>query len=294
MRLYDQPCASAAIRLHLQAVEAQSSDYLVLHRLPHPDEIWLAPTPAKEVVTIGVIDVETTGLNDDDRIVELALAKLVIGDGQVVDVKQPITMLEDPGVQLSEEVKRVTKLTDEDLWGHSFGEDMLAHELADVDVLLAFNSAFDSRFVRKRFPGLVHPWICAMRDFDWAGAGYQSRSQAGLVAEQGHFYTAHRAASDAWALLVLIANAAPDGRAIAAHIVERGRRSDVRVVAAGAPFGVKDALKDAGYRWQPDRRVWRIDVAEADASAQVDFLRALHPIIRPVLEEVDWYNRHCG
>lgn len=293
MRLYDQPCSSAAMRLHLQAV-ARSSDYLVLHRLPNADEIWLAPTPAKGVVTIGVIDTETTGLNDNDRIVELALAKLVIGDGQVVDVKPPITMLENPGVRLSEEVKRVTKLTDENLWGQSFDEDLLARELGDVDVLVAFNSAFDARFVRKRFPGLVHPWCCAMRDFDWAGAGYQSRSQAGLVAEQGHFYTAHRAASDAWALLVLIANAAPDGRAIATHIIERGRRRDVRIVATGAPFGVKDALKDAGYRWQPDRRAWRIDVPESSAAAQVGFLRALHPMIRPVLEEVDWYNRHCG
>lgn len=293
MRLYDQPCASAAMRLHVQALEARAEDYRVLHRLPHVDEIWLSPTPSTGAVTLGVIDCETTGLTDADRMVELALAKLMIADGQVVDVKPPISMLEDPGIGLSEEVKRVTGLNDENLEGHSFDEDLLAAELGDVDVLVAFNAAFDARFVRERFPGIRHPWLCAMRDFDWAGAGYHSRSQGGLLAERGHFYNAHRAAGDAWALLVLIANPAPDGRAIAAHLVERGQRTDVRLSASGAPFQVKDDLKAAGYRWQSDRRVWRIDVAEAEASAQVHFLRALHPTIRPVVEEVDWYNRHC-
>lgn len=293
MRLYDQPCASAAMRLHVQALEARAEDYRVLHRLPHADEIWLSPTPETGTLTLGIIDVETTGLTDTDRMVELALAKIVIGDGQVVDVKPPISMMEDPCIQLSEEVRRVTGLNDDDLFGHSFDEDLLAAELGDVDVLVAFNSAFDARFVRQRFPHIRHPWICALRDFDWAGAGYQSRSQTGLLAERGHFYAAHRAAADAWALLVLIANSAPDGRAIAAHLIERGQRTDVRLSASGAPFQVKDDLKAAGYRWQPDRRVWRIDVAEADASAHVDFLRTLHPGIRPVVEGVDWYNRHC-
>ncbi|KQN26372.1 hypothetical protein ASE86_09660 [Sphingomonas sp. Leaf33] len=293
MKLYDQPCASAAMRLHVQALEARAEDYRVLHRLPHADEIWLSPTPSTGTVTIGVVDVETTGLTENDQMVELALAKVVIGDGQIVDLKPPISMLEDPGQPLSDAVKHVTRLEDEDLHGQRFDEDLLAVEMGDVDVLVAFNAAFDARFVRERFPGIRHPWVCALRDFDWAGAGYHSRNQGGLLAELGHFYTAHRAAADAWALLVLIANSAPDGRAIAAHLVERGQRTDVRLSASGAPFQVKDDLKAAGYRWQADRRVWRIDVAEADASAQVDFLRALHPSIRPVVEVVDWYNRHC-
>jgi integrase len=64
------------------------------------------------------------------------------------------------------------------------------------------HASADSRLVFHR---LRHPWICAHRDFDWAGEGHAERSQAALLAAKGGlFYSGHRAATDAWALAMLI------------------------------------------------------------------------------------------
>src|SRR5690606_29502874 len=143
-----------------------------------------------------------------------------------------------------------------------------------------------------RFPGMRHPWIDARSEFDWRAAGHEGRSQQALLTGFGHFYEAHRAASDVWALAILIAMPAVDGRTIAAHIVENGRAVVVRVGAFCAPFAVKDELKSRGYRWQPRTRVWTIDVPRCQVEAECAALRAISPGIRPQSTEIDWYNRH--
>ena len=292
MRLYDLQVDSVLQR-HARSLDGVA-DYRVLQRLPRADEFWLAPTPAGGAdIVLGIIDTETTGLGPDDRLIEIGLSKLYLAGGQVVDIVEPTSMLEDPGFPLAAEITRITGLCDDDVRGHRFDEARLAQVLGDVDALVAFNAPFDAAFLRQRFHGLVHPWICARADFDWAAAGYQSRHQAGLLTERGHFYDAHRAGPDTWALLTLIAGAAPDGRTIAAHLVDRGRSTDTRLAAAGAPFAVKDQLKKRGYRWDAGRRVWRIDVPGGAEEPELAFLRDLHPLIRPVCQTVDWFNRHC-
>ena len=283
------------LRLHARILDA-STDYRVLRRLPVADEMWLMPTPSQGTdITLAVIDTETTGLAETDRVIEIAVAKLRLVDGQIADLTTPLTMLEDPGRPLTAEIRRITGLTDGDVAGQTFDEHRLRHELADVDALVAFNAKFDALHLRRRFPWLLHPWICARADYDWAAAGHPGRGQEALLNSVGHFlYTAHRAGPDTWALVVLLAQPAWDGRTVAAHLVERGREEDTRVSAVDAPFAVKDALKARGYRWHAVTRVWRIDVSAAAASDEVAALMALHPLIRPMTQHVDWYDRHIS
>lgn len=281
------------LRRHVRALEA-SGDYRVLHRLPTPGEMWMVPMPDGPDITLGAIDIETTGLADDAKIVEIGLVKLSLVDGQLADMTYAIDMQEDPSEPLSEEIRRITGLTDADLAGRRFDETLLAEQLGDCDALIAFNSSFDAPRLRRRFPGLEHPWLCARHDFDWATAGYLGRSQEALLAEHGIFYRAHRAAADTAALAVLLSLPAADGRAIAAHIVERGQREDVRITAVGAPFELRGQLRDRGYRWNAGRRVWTIDVAPSAAEEEIRTLRRLSALIRPALQRIDWYDRHTG
>ena len=280
--------------LQRYARELESSDdYRVLRRLPRSDELWLMPTPAKGGdIVIGVIDTETNGLSDDAKVIEIALLKMTLVDGQLADITEPMSMLEDPGEPLSSEVCSITGISDDDLRGHRFDEEAFAHALGDVDVLAAFNAAFDARHLTARFPGMRHPWLDARGEFDWQSAGHGGRSQQALLAEFGHFYEAHRAASDTWALAMLIAMPAADGRTIAAHLVEHGQRVDVRVSAGNAPFAVKDQLKARGYRWQPQARVWAIDVPASQVFVERGALAAISPKIEPHTTEIDWFNRH--
>ena len=89
---------------------------------------------------------------------------------------------------------QITGITDDDVRGQHFNEELLAHSLGKCDALVAFNAPFDSGHLRRRFPYIRHPWVCAQRDYGWAAAGYLGRSQQALVQEVGGwFYPPHRA-----------------------------------------------------------------------------------------------------
>jgi len=276
--------------LHLDA----SPDYRVLRRLPRVEELWMMSSPNGPDITLGIVDTETSGLGPDAKIVEIAVRRMELVDGQLADLSPSVSMLEDPGEPLSPAITRITGLTDEDLAGQRFNEELLAHSLGKCDALVAFNARFDAGHLRRRFPGIRHPWICAQRDYPWSANGHQGRGQQALVEEMGWFYPPHRAAADIEALAIMIAMHAKDGRSIAAHLVERAQRTDARIAARDAPFAVKDLLKARNYRWNADRRVWTIDCDAADVDAEIAALARISPMIRPGMTEIDWYNRHVS
>lgn len=272
----------------------QSSDFRVLRRLPRLHELWVAPTPAQgRSIQLAIIDSETTGLGDGDKMIEFAMVKMALdADGQICDIAGPIDGLEDPGTPLRPEIVTITGLDDAMLAGQGFDDDGLRDQLADVDAIVAFNAVFDARFWRVRFPWLTKPWICAQKDLDWHAQGHAERSQMALLAAKGFFYEAHRAAPDAWALAILLATQARDGRTVAANLVDGAFRITHRVRAAGAPFGCRADLNEAGYKWDARARQWWIDVEAKDLDAQILMLTAMHPFIKPMHEPVDCFNRH--
>lgn len=272
-----------------------SPDYRVLRRLPKVEELWVAPTPAGGPATrLAVIDSETEGLAvETDKLIEIAVVRLAIDEaGQLCEIEQPIEQLEDPGRPLTEEVVRITGLSNELLRGRRFDERLLAAALGDVDVIVAHNARFDAPFWRRRFAGLNHPWACSLADLDWASFGVSERNLTGLLAAHGFFYEAHRAAADAWALAMLLATHAPDGRTMAAHLVESARAETFRVHAMRAPFEQRGALKCRGYRWNAVRRVWTKDVQADELTSEQAWLVELSRCIRPLAVSIDWYSRH--
>ncbi|WP_439571864.1 3'-5' exonuclease [Sphingomonas sp.] len=274
----------------------RSADFRVLRRLPRLEELWVTSMPARQpAIRLAVIDSETTGLGEHDKMVEFAMVKIALDpDGQLCEVGAPIEGLEDPGAPLRPEIAAITGLDDTLLTDKRFDEHVLRDQLADVDAIIAFNMAFDARFWRTRFPWITHPLICAQKDIDWLAQGHSERSQTALLAARGFFYEAHRAAPDAWALTILLATQARDGRTIAANLVDGAQRTTYRVRAIGAPFDCRDALKAAGYRWDARARTWWIDVEPTRLKAELAMLTDLHPSIRPNHQPLDWFNRHIG
>ena len=43
--------------------------------------------------------------------------------------------------------------------------------------------------------------------------------------------------------------------------------------ALDSPFETKDSLKSRGYRWNADRKVWMVPLAEADLAAEQAWLK---------------------
>ncbi|MBX9816213.1 MAG: DNA polymerase III subunit epsilon [Sphingomonas sp.] len=299
MTYYHLDPNTAAERLAKELERARG--YRVLRALPTIEQIWCRsmPLPTK-TITLGVLDTETTGLDPTDhKMIELALAKLTIcaAAGDVVNVGPATSWLEDPGVPLTPEIEALTGLTDAELAGQQFDEGEIARALANVDVIVAHNAAFDLRFFRQRFPGLRYPWACSMTEIDWPahGLGGVGNNVSGLLTSAGHYVAhAHRAGPDAWALLCLLAMPASEGRAIAAHLVQKAKRPSARLFADRAPFELKDRLKAAGYRWSPLERAWWTEGEPERMANEATWLTSLHPAVRPRTVAVDWYSRHLG
>lgn len=277
----------------------QIGDYRVLRRLPQPDEIWCRSMPVPEnVMKCAILDCETTGLDPErHKMIELAIGTLSIDldGGDVVAVTPPQSWLEDPAEDLSIEIERLTHITSDMLIGKWFPEAEIMHALRDVDVVVAHNAKFDRGFVSRRFPAFANlPWACSMSDVDWPALGFSGgRSIASLLTQGGFFLPdAHRAGADVWATTCILASATEEGWSAAAHLIHRARRDSHRLYAEGAPFEYKDMLKAAGYRWSPDRRAWWVEGDSERIGNEVAWLRQLSGMIRPKIDEVNWFDRH--
>ena len=105
-RLPDAAAHAETERRLIDALTA-SGRYQVIERLeqrPHyhtPDG-----TPTKQAL---FVDVETTGLGDDDRIIQLAAVPFDFArDGRIFGVGECRSWLEDPGIPIPEEITRLT------------------------------------------------------------------------------------------------------------------------------------------------------------------------------------------
>ena len=273
-------------------------DYRVLRRLPRPDEMWCRSMPVSDnVIRLAIVDCETTGLDPErHKMIEFAVGTLSIDadHGDVVDVMPPKSWLEDPAEDLSIEIERLTRITSDMLIGKFFPEDAIMKAVAGVTAVVAHNAKFDRAFVTKRFPALANlPWACSMSEVDWpALGGAGGRSIGALLTEAGFFLPdAHRAAADVWATTCLLSSDAPDGRAVAAHLVQNARQPSERLYATRAPFECKDVLKAAGYRWSPERRAWWIEGNPERVGNERAWLSSLSSAIKPEIDRVDWINR---
>lgn len=277
----------------------QFDDYRILRRLPLVNEMWCRAMPVPEnVLTIGIVDCETTGLDPErHKMIELAIGTLSIDvdAGDVVAVTAPESWLEDPAEDLPIEIERLTHITSGMLVGKWFREEEIMEAVRRVDVMVAHNASFDRAFVTRRFPALAGlPWGCSMSEVDWSGLGWGGgRSISALLTEAGFFLPdAHRAAADVWATTCLLASAATDNRAVASHLIDAARRVSHGIYADHAPFACKDALKAAGYRWSPQRKAWWIEGDPKRVANEAVWLRQLDPRIHPATAIMDWLNRH--
>jgi DNA polymerase-3 subunit epsilon len=279
----------------------QLDDYRVLRRLPRPDEMWCRSMPVpNNIFKLAIVDCETTGLDPEkDKAIEFAVGTLTIDidHGDVVEVTPPKSWLEDPAEDLSIEIERLTNITSDMLIGKWFPDDAIMKAMSGIGAIVAHNAKFDRAFVTKRFQALAElPWCCSMSEIDWPALGWSGgRGISALLTNAGFFLPdAHRAAADVWATTCLLASAAPDGRAVAAHLIETARRPSERLYATRAPFECKNVLKAAGYRWSPERRAWWIEGNQELISNEACWLQQLSRLITPVVETRDWKTRHAS
>lgn len=206
-----------------------------------------------------VVDVETTGLNPaKDVVIELAVRRFRHDLlGRILKIDTALSWCEDPGRPLHPEITRITGLTDAGLAGQQIDEAEATRVLRTAHLVIAHNAAFDRKFVERRLPGVAGlPWACTMCEVDWGAAGLEGKSLGWLGAQVRWFHDAHRASGDVDAVIGLLSHLLPDNRTILANLLEKSATPSVSVEAFGADYGVKDDLRERGYRWNCDRKVW--------------------------------------
>ncbi len=163
--------------------------------------------------------------------------------------------------------------------GHRIDDAALENFVADANIVIAHNAAFDRKFAERSWPVFEHVhWACSASGIDWQQHGFGGAKLVYLVTQLGLFHDAHRAIDDCHATLEILSRQLPATSTTAlAALLDRARRKKFRIWAENAPFDLKETLKRRRYRWSDGSdgrpRSWHIDVEEDELDAELNFLR---------------------
>lgn len=288
----------------MAALVAAHPDYKVLRRLlPVQRFDWVAQGPVTRLV---VLDTETTGLDQTkDKIIELAMLRVDVDNATGLPVGEVTVYdaLEDPGMPISAEIQAITGISSEMVKGKRLDQAAIEAMLADVDLVIAHNAAFDRPFCEARIPAFERlAWGCSFADIDWKAEGQGSAKLEYLALGKGWFYEAHRAEVDCHALLAVLTEPLPQsGQTGLAKIMAASQAPSFRLQATQAPFEAKDLLKARAYRWNAEQRVWATRlVDEAQLNAELAWLKSAvygHRDARVHVEKLDArvsYSKRVG
>jgi DNA polymerase-3 subunit epsilon len=258
---------------------ADDPNYRVLRRIPPPDSWPLEASPGA-IRRALFLDVETTGLEERDEVIELALLPFDYDrdTGRILRLclDDAYAGLREPTIPIPPESTRVHGLSDADVAGQRIDAERVRALVASAHLIIAHNAAFDRPMVEKHWPIFEGSnFACSFQDIPWAAEGLSNGKLDYLLMRQGWFYEAHRALEDALAGVFLLTLALPtSGIPTMQALLSSARRPLMAVRAEGAAFEAKAALRQRGYRWDPGEAVrakaWWI--LTEDAQAEIAWL----------------------
>jgi DNA polymerase-3 subunit epsilon len=256
---------------------AEHADYRVLRRLD-PAAVGGPTLTAGTIRRAAIVDAETTGMTPgSDQVLELGIVVFdyALETGQIGPVVGRMSALEDPGRPIPPESTAIHGITDDMVKGQHFDDAAVARLLDGVSLIVAHNASFDRPFLEARFPLFREQyWGCSIKDIPWREAGHASSALEFLAYRAGFFFEGHRAEMDALALLAVLARPfGAAGESALKALLARARKPTLHLYALGSPFESKDLLKARGYRWNAERKVWTVQLVEADLDAEQAWLK---------------------
>jgi len=241
------------------------------------------------------LDIESTGLDVlSCEPIELAILPFEYRpDGAIVAVHPPLHQFNEPSEPITQEIAKITGITNDVVAGQKIDAIAVENFIKEAAVIVAHNAAFDRPIAERISSSFVaKPWACSMSDIDWRGEGFEGRRLSELLGAYGIFFEAHRAVDDCEAGVALLTQIAPQsGRRVLDVILSNARRTSWRIYAVDAPFDLRDALRQRGYRWNSapyfGPRSWWIDVDVKEVEPELRFLEAeifQHPVNLPMRE----------
>ncbi len=229
---------------------------------------------------LAVIDTETTGFspNSGDRIIDLSIATCLYGQdsGVLYKVVSRYEGLEDPDVNIPENIQALTGITDAMVKGKCIDDEAVAQVMDGVGLVICHNANFDRMFLESRFPAFANKnFACSLTEIPWSEWGISSQKLDYLGFRYGAFHEGHRAKTDVDMLLyILDQKEAVVDKPILSILLEYARKTSYRIYAIGLPFDKKDIAKARGYHWSNgtngNPKAWWIDTL--DETEELKFL----------------------
>lgn len=246
----------------------------VIERLPIT---FLEMQPNERIASVVIVDTATTGISAmNDKIIELSLVKCTMSVDRrcILSIDRIYNEFEDPQRPIPPNISKLTGITDKMVRGHSFNQDLVLSFFADSPLVIAHNARFDRAFFDRRFSSLNNQaWSCTQYEIDWHSLGFGSNNLEFIVQSVGFFYDSHRAINNSLALCYLLHILQPAFEQLFLSSLQQVYRVD----AYKAPFAIKDKLKENGFHWDANDKVWYIQVKTAkEVLEQVNFLSTLY------------------
>jgi len=148
----------------MEVLEA-TGQYKVLARVP--ESLQQLSEINGRLFKAAIIDLETTGLNPkEDEIIEIGtlIVSFTNEDGFVA-LELTDNQLQQPEKPISEEITRITGITNEEVAGKAINWQLLEEALKDVDLIICHNASFDRNFMELQTPAPLF-YRCLWFSFD--------------------------------------------------------------------------------------------------------------------------------
>lgn len=217
-----------------------------------PDSIIVSG--AEKKYSCVILDVETEGLdNKGDKVIELAFIPFSLdAEYKITKIyeKHNYCQFNDPGRPIKQKIIDITGITDEMVSGQSLNIELIRKTLKACDFIFAHNAKFDAGFI-YRLLGVEDKFnfVCTQSDINWDHC--TAKRLEILCASHGGFYNSHRALDDCYATLWLLSQ-----REYMREAVENSGKPKIMFEARNSHISTKDVLKENGYYWNPDEKVW--------------------------------------
>lgn len=204
-----------------------------------------------------LVDVETSGTDpDQDHLVEVAGVLFDPDQGVPVMARSAVVRAEGNAAaalnRIPEPILAGPHCLDPAKVGAWYGR------FGDGHTFVAHNAEFDRQWLR----GVGDDWICSYQDASWPRMPTETGSLTAIaLAYDVGVVRAHRAIEDCLTLAAVLARV---------HEIEGGldgwlarAREPKHEVIALVSYDDRQLAKDAGFRWDPDRKVWSKLVRES-------------------------------
>lgn len=258
---------------YIKALE-ETGNYRIIKRFD-PKAFYMKDETGKiEKKKAIFLDTETTGMDcDGDEIIELAMIPFEYdNEGRIYHILPHYESFNEPKKSIPEAITKLTGITYHMVKGEKINLESIKAVLQDTSLIIAHNASFDRPFCEKLYEGFKNiAWGCSIADIDWKGQECESSKLEYLAYRYGFFYEGHRASIDCLAGIEILSRPLlnNDNKTAMKALLESSKRVDVRLWAENAPFDAKDILKKRGYRWNPQKKTWYIDLPEEKVEAEM-------------------------